>query len=101
MAEANQSTPPVKFSPQLLLRFDQNGCAIRQDFGYALHDFGGVVAEADDRVRSVLRGMHQQQFVSFAAGSFAQVGQNGDIAADDGLQRTMIPRTIPKLRTIR
>jgi hypothetical protein len=56
--------------------------------------------------------MQQHQFIGILAGLFAQICQQGDIAADDGLQaapkfpmmlreRTTMPRTIPKLRTMR
>src|SRR5579859_882751 len=66
---------------------DLDGSAVGQHFGYALHDFGGIVAHADDGVCSVFAGMLQKQFVGVSAGFLAKVGKNGDIAANNRLQR--------------
>src|SRR5690348_4409501 len=73
------------------MRLDLNGRAVSKHFGNALHHFRSVVAEANYRIRTVLGRMHQQQLVGFDACPFAEIGQNGDISANDRLQsRTQI-----------
>src|SRR5260370_1057467 len=64
-----------------------DGRTVGQDFSDALHHFGGVVAHSDDRVCSVLGGMLQQQFKRIFARLLAKIRQNGDVSADNGLQR--------------
>src|SRR6202030_4207921 len=59
---------------------------IRQHFGDALHDFGGIVASAYDCVSAQFGGVLQHQVKGFSASLFAQVGQQCDVAAQDGLQ---------------
>src|SRR5260370_22465148 len=64
-----------------------DGRAVGQNFGDALHHFGGVVAHSDHRVGSVLACMLQQQFERIFARLLAKIRQNGDVSADNGLQR--------------
>src|SRR5258708_18917018 len=40
-----------------------HGGSVGEDFGYALHYFGGVIAHGDDRIGAVLGGMLQQHLV--------------------------------------
>src|SRR4029077_5825764 len=64
-----------------------NGRAVGQHFGNTLHHFGGVVAHADYGVGAVFTGVLQHKFERILAGFLAEVGENGDVAADNGLQR--------------
>src|ERR1700738_1108137 len=67
--------------------FDLHGGAVSEDFGYALHNFGGVIAHGDDGIGAVLGGMLQQQLVGVFARPLTKIRQDGNVAADDGLQR--------------
>src|SRR5258708_1244336 len=63
-----------------------DSCPVREHLGDALHHLGGVVAHSDDRVCSVLGGMLQQQLERIFARLLAEIRQNGDVSADNGLQ---------------
>ena len=60
--------------------------AVCQDFSDALHDFGRVVTGTDDRVPAEFGGVLQHQIESFGARPLAKIGEQGDVAAEDGLQ---------------
>ncbi len=66
--------------------FDHHGSAICENFGDALHDFVGVVAEGDDRVGSELSGMKRHHGVGVLAGFFAELGEKSDVATNESLQ---------------
>src|SRR5262249_13266125 len=53
---------------------------------YALHDFGSVVAHADDGVGAQFGRVLQHEFEGVLARLFAQVGEQRDVAADQRLQ---------------
>src|SRR5579859_5848494 len=59
---------------------------VRQNFGDALHDLGGVIADANDGIGAELSGMLQHQIQRFLARPFAEIGEQRDIAADQCLQ---------------
>jgi ceramide glucosyltransferase len=59
---------------------------VGKNFRDALHHFGGIVSHADDGVRPVLRRMLQHQFESIFARFLTELGQDGDIAANHGLE---------------
>jgi len=63
-----------------------HGRAIGQNFGDPAHDFGGVVAHAHHGIGAELRGVRKHQVESLAAGLLAELRQDRDVAADDGLQ---------------
>lgn len=65
---------------------DQNGGAVGQHLGDALHDFRGIILHGDDGVSTMLTGMLQEQFVSIFPRFFAEVRENSDIPPNDGLQ---------------
>src|SRR5216684_6700210 len=67
--------------------FDLHSGPIGEDFRDSLHYFRSVIAHGDDGVGAVLRGVLQQQLESVFARLFAEIGENRDIAADNGLQR--------------
>jgi hypothetical protein len=69
-----------------LLSFDDDGGAVGEDFGDALHEFVGVVAEGDDGVGSELVGVEGHHGEGVLAGLFAELGEDGDVAADEGLE---------------
>src|SRR3981081_3933455 len=48
-----------------------DGGTIGEYFGDALHDFGGVIAQANDRIGAVFGGMLQQQFEGILASLLA------------------------------
>ena len=66
--------------------FDEDGGAVGEDFGDALHDLVGVVTEADDGVGSLLSGVLGHEDEGVVAGLFAELGVEGDVAADEGLE---------------
>ncbi len=85
---ARRLTATCNDGPRCELRnaLDLDGGTVSQNFGYALHDFGGVIAHADDGVRAVFAGVLQKEFVGVFAGLLAEVREDGDIAADDCLE---------------
>src|SRR5712692_2690261 len=69
-----------------------DGRAIGEHLGDALHHFGGVVAHSDNGVGAMFAGVLQQQFECIFARLLAEIRENGDVPADDGLQsRAEIP----------
>src|ERR1700731_2785313 len=76
-----------RWSHQSRDAFDLHGGAVSEDFRYALHYFGGVVAHGDDGIGAVLGGMLQQQLVGIFTSLFAKIRQDRDVPTDDGLQR--------------
>src|ERR1700679_4088775 len=69
-----------------LLLFDDYCGAVGQDFGDALHDFVGVVAEGDDGVGSELGGVKGHHGEGVLTGLLAELGEEGDVSADEGLE---------------
>src|SRR5215472_11813234 len=70
----------------LSLRLHYHGRPVAKDLAHALHDLGGVVANADDGIRAQYRGVFQHEVEGVFAGFLAKVGQQGDVAADERLQ---------------
>ena len=68
------------------MRLDEDRRAVAQNFRHALHDFRRVVTQADDGVGAQLFGMPLAQLHRIFARLFAEVGQDGDVAADQRLQ---------------
>ena len=64
---------------------DENRRAVAEDLGDAGHEFGGIVADADDAVGAEGGGMFGHLVVGVHAGAFAEVGEDGDVAAENGL----------------
>src|SRR5580704_10126293 len=64
-----------------------NSSAVRQHFGDSLHYFGGVIAHADHCVCAVIGGVLEQQFESIFTSFLAEICEDGDVSADDGLER--------------
>src|SRR6202521_3801686 len=74
-----------------------DGGAIGKHFGDTLHHFGGVIAHSDDGIGAVFAGVLQQKFKSIFARLLAEVGENGDVSADDSLKRSAeIPNHAPR-----
>src|ERR1700678_187645 len=69
-----------------LLLFNDYRGAVGEDFGDAAHDFVGVVAEGDDGVGSKLGGVQGHHGVGVLAGLLAELGEDGDVTAGEGLQ---------------
>ncbi len=69
-----------------LVGFDDDCGAVGEDLGDTLHDFVGVVAEGDDAVGAELCGVEGHHGVGVLAGLFAELGEEGDVAADQGLE---------------
>jgi ceramide glucosyltransferase len=67
---------------------DLDGCAVGQHLGDTLHHFGGIVAHGHDGVGAMFGSVLQQKFEGILARLLAQIGQQRDIATDDGLQRS-------------
>src|SRR5262249_28853847 len=63
-----------------------DGGAVAEDFGDALGDFGGVVAHADDRVGADGGSVLAHDVEGFLASVLAELGVNGNVAADERLQ---------------
>src|SRR6266481_7999453 len=68
------------------MRLDQHGRAVTQNFRHTLHDFGRVVAKPDDRVRAEIARVLQTEFERVLACFLAEIGQDRDVAANQGLQ---------------
>jgi hypothetical protein len=66
--------------------FDDDGGAVGDDFADALHDFSGVVADGNDGVGAELGGVEGHHGEGVLAGFFAELGEDGDVAADEGLE---------------
>src|ERR1035441_5479094 len=65
---------------------DLHGGAVTEDLGDALHDFGGVVTDADDRVGALGIGVGNHVAKGLVAGLLAEFGVNGDVAAEQTLE---------------
>lgn len=65
--------------------YDDSG-SVGDDFVDAVHDFVGVVAEGDDGVGSKLAGVEGHHGEGVLAGFFAELGEDGDVSAENGLQ---------------
>ena len=72
-------------NPQLQA-LDDDGGAVGEDFGDAVHELVGVVADGDDGVGSELSGVEGHHGEGVLAGLFAELGEEGDVAADEGLE---------------
>src|SRR5580658_9191586 len=94
------STAPLKcftlahlLCPAIMLRsssrsmggLDLHRCAVAQNFAHARHDFRRVVAHADDGVGAELIGVRDQIAESVIPRPFAQLGVNGNVAAEQTL----------------
>ena len=66
--------------------FDDDGGAVGEDLGDAAHKFVGIVTEGYDGVGSQLGGVESHHCVGVLAGFFAELGEEGDVAAGEGLQ---------------
>src|SRR5262249_33755137 len=64
-----------------------HGSAVCQHLRNALHDLGRVIAHRYHRIRAVLRRVLKHQLERILPGLLAQIGEDGDVAADDRLQR--------------
>ena len=58
----------------LTFRLHHHGCPVAKDLAHALHDLGGVVANADDGIRPQHRGVFQHEVEGVFAGFLAKVG---------------------------
>src|SRR5579864_391658 len=63
-----------------------DGGSVGQNLGDALHDLGGIVAGADDRIAAEFRRMLQHQVEGLGARFLTQVGQQRDVAANYSLE---------------
>src|SRR5437588_12275338 len=66
--------------------FDHHRCSVTKNFSYTLHDFGRVIAQPDDGISAELLRMLQTEIKRVLPRFLAEVGQNGDVAANEGLQ---------------
>src|SRR5262249_41599063 len=66
---------------------DDHGGAVAQDLGDPAHHFGGVIADADDRIRAQLLCVLEHQLERLAARLLAEAGEQRNVAADQRLQR--------------
>jgi hypothetical protein len=99
--------------PRLLQRdsgnaFDLHGGAVRQDFRDPFYHFGGVITHPNHGVCAVVDSVLQKQFECVLASLLAEIREDGDVAADNGLQSgAEIPETLrertamPKFLTMR
>ena len=65
---------------------DTHRSAVAQHLGDALHDFGSVIAHADHGVGTHHHGVANHFLEGLLASLFAQVGEQGDVPANDSLQ---------------
>src|ERR1035438_7315456 len=71
---------------QLDLFDDGGGGGVGEACGDSLHQFVGVVAGHDDGVGAMLGGVLHHHDEGVLAGFFAELGVEGDVAAEDGLE---------------
>src|SRR5882724_517358 len=69
-----------------LLSFDDDGGAVGKNFDNAVHEFVCVVTKGDDSVGAELGGVQGHHGEGVLAGLFAELGEDGDVAADEGLE---------------
>src|SRR5213082_4292182 len=69
-----------------LLGLDLDRGSVTKDLGHALHDLGCVIAQTDDGVSSNLLCMLHAKLERMLARFLTKIGENGDVAADQGLQ---------------
>jgi hypothetical protein len=70
----------------LASRFNHDRSPVAQHFRHALHYFRRVVTHADDCIPAHLFRVRNHQFERVLARLFAQLLQQSDVSADDGLQ---------------
>ena len=68
------------------IRLNYYDRAITQDFGDALHDLGGIIAQTDDGVRAKLQRVLLAKLERVLSRFLTQIRQDADIAADQSLQ---------------
>src|SRR5437764_2025647 len=69
-----------------LFRLDLDRRSVTKNLGHALHDLGCVIAQADDGVRAQLLRMLQTKLERVLARFLTELGENGDVTPDQGLQ---------------
>src|SRR5437660_12350234 len=86
-ARTGESRNGYRPPSQSLLRrgLDENCCAISEHLGDTLHDLGGVITDADYGVGAQLLGVLQHQREGLFAGALAEIGEQSDVSADQGL----------------
>src|SRR5262245_7241315 len=67
---------------------DDDSSAVAEHLGDALHELRGVVADADHRVRTHLLGMIEHHVEGLGPRPLAELREQRDVAADEGLQRS-------------
>ncbi len=65
---------------------DDDGRAVTEDLGDALHELGRVVAHADDRVRADVPRVSEHHVERLVAGLLAELGEERDVSADERLE---------------
>ena len=68
-------------------RCDDDRGAVTEDFSHATHDLGRVVANPDDRVGALPASVFDHEVERILAGPLAEVGEERDVPADEGLER--------------
>jgi hypothetical protein len=72
--------------------FDNDGGAVTEHFGHALHDLGGIITDSDDRVSAKRGRMFAKQLIGVLSGAFAKIGIDRNVAANQRLQgRSDVP----------
>jgi hypothetical protein len=102
----------IAAGPRIQRRSTTTAVPVGQDLGDAGHDLVRVVAHRDHGIRTTFVGVQHHSGERILTGALAQTGEQRDIAADQGLQRraevpktlrerTTMPLTSPRVRTIR
>src|SRR5687768_12287175 len=68
-------------------RLDDDRRAVAQHLRYSAHHLRRIVSRTDHRVPAHLLGVRHHQGMRFGARAFAQLGEEGDVTALDGLER--------------
>src|SRR5207249_10554153 len=83
-------TPPLRSPPAATVSsrpLDRHGGAVAQHLGDALHHLVRVVAHAHHGVGAQLRRVIEHEIEGLLTRLLAQLGEERDVAAEDGLER--------------
>src|SRR5436190_6135969 len=74
------------FASQSAHRLDQYCSPVAEDFGYALHDLGCIIAQSNQRIGAECSRVSKTLFERILPRFLAEVCQDRDVSADERLQ---------------
>jgi len=67
--------------------FHDHGGTVAKDLGHTLRDLSGIVTQSDHGIGPQSNGVLAKRFIGILSSTFAKIGVDGDIPANEGLQR--------------